>query len=387
MNRDRVEIRSQAGAVISHFAMIPYMADNELNPYEMRLLVHYVRRAGENLSCWEGTDESARICQMDARKVRETRKSLMDRGYIYIEERAGKTPLITVVNIWDKNRSLMTTPNKNVRPTPNKNAGTPLTKMQDEVYSQVEPVEVNKDSAASGEVAVGVPSESEEKQNAKATLEVTLEAESSQPEKPPTPAATPRPTKTPDWQTRPWLYAQEPLSNEVYQGLSKTDQNTAIFSMICWHLMYTAPATGEDVFNRLSAAKGKRGLEHRLLSLLIQVNERTPQSLKDFAVKYRASEFGKKALDPALLRARYEEHLATHRPAPSAVDPKDLPWMYQAYFYLFNVEKRRQANFALKEPQYMLKALVSAYSNNSAARQYLETLPEWKQFIAERKAQ
>lgn len=382
MTTDRTEIRSQAGAVISHFAMIPYMADNELDPYEMRLLVHYIRRAGENLSCWESTDESARICKMDVRKVRAARKSLMDCGYIDIEERAGKTPLITVVNVWDKNRRVFATPSKNVRGTPSKNALPPLAKMHHEVYSIVEPVEVNKDSAASGEVAVGVPSESEERHNAKATLEVNLEAESLQPQKPPTPAPT-RPTKTPDWQSRPWLYSSEPVSDEVYQTLNKTDQGTAIFSMICWYLpkpdsvLVSSP---QAVWERLN---GKGTWERDLKGKLSDVKNSTPEAFKAFALQYRE----RNASNTGIIRKRYEEFLVTYRPARPAIDINNPPWMYQAYFHLEKLDKRQQANFATKEPQYMLKALVSAYKNDSAARQYLETLPEWKQFVAERKVQ
>src|SRR5574341_809001 len=42
--------------------------------------------------------------------------------------------------------------------------------------------------------------------------------------------------KLPDYEARSWLYDSEPIADNRYAELNKTDRNTAIFSAICWHI-------------------------------------------------------------------------------------------------------------------------------------------------------
>jgi len=81
-----------------YFHMMLNMADDDLDPYEYRLLGHYVRLT----KCFESTRTTAEKCKMSIGKVAETRRTLQDKGYIKIDE--NKTPLhITIIDRWFEN--------------------------------------------------------------------------------------------------------------------------------------------------------------------------------------------------------------------------------------------------------------------------------------------
>lgn len=89
-----------------YFTQIPNLADDELDPYEMRLYVHYKRVAGDGGECYEGIDTTAEKCKMGVSTVRRTRKALCDKGWIELESKGKKgreLVHVTLVDKWDDN--------------------------------------------------------------------------------------------------------------------------------------------------------------------------------------------------------------------------------------------------------------------------------------------
>ena len=88
-----------------YFHIIPNMADDDLNPYEYRLLGHYIR-VGD---CWESTRTTADKCKMGVGTVAKTRRKLEQKGYVKITEPEqhdkgnGKTVLVQVIDRWADN--------------------------------------------------------------------------------------------------------------------------------------------------------------------------------------------------------------------------------------------------------------------------------------------
>lgn len=65
----------------AYFHMMLNMADDDLNPYQYRLLGHYIRVG----KCWEGTRKTAKKTKMSLGMVVKTRQELADLGYIRLE--------------------------------------------------------------------------------------------------------------------------------------------------------------------------------------------------------------------------------------------------------------------------------------------------------------
>lgn len=83
---------------------LPNMADDELDPYQMRLYVHY-KRVG---MCWESIRTTADKTRMSVGKVDEVRNWLTERGWIevYGEDIDTKFPdglIILIVDRWPEN--------------------------------------------------------------------------------------------------------------------------------------------------------------------------------------------------------------------------------------------------------------------------------------------
>lgn len=70
-----------------YFAMIPHMADDDLDPYEYRLYGHYIRVCGKTGTCWESAETTAKLAKMSAGKVSECRLVLAQKGYITMNEK------------------------------------------------------------------------------------------------------------------------------------------------------------------------------------------------------------------------------------------------------------------------------------------------------------
>lgn len=96
----------ERGDFRKYYAQIPNIADDELDPYEMRLYVHYKRVAGDGGECYEGIDTTAQKCKMGVSTVRRTRKALAAKGWIELESKGkkGKELVhVTLVDKWDDN--------------------------------------------------------------------------------------------------------------------------------------------------------------------------------------------------------------------------------------------------------------------------------------------
>ena len=67
-----------------YFIPMPHIADDDLDPYQYRLLGHYMRVAGDG-QCNESTETTARRVRFSKRKVTDVRKQLTAMGYIHCE--------------------------------------------------------------------------------------------------------------------------------------------------------------------------------------------------------------------------------------------------------------------------------------------------------------
>lgn len=82
-----------------YFTQILNMADDDLDPYEYRLLGHYKRVIGElNAPCTQGTRLIAEICRMSLGKVTAVRKQLEEKGWIRCERRPNNTIRVTLID-------------------------------------------------------------------------------------------------------------------------------------------------------------------------------------------------------------------------------------------------------------------------------------------------
>lgn len=86
-----------------YFTIMLNMADDDLNPYQYRLLAHFKRVCGTEGKCFQGTRGIAKVCQMSVGKVVSTRRELEKLGYIRIVERPDSTLLITIVDRMSEN--------------------------------------------------------------------------------------------------------------------------------------------------------------------------------------------------------------------------------------------------------------------------------------------
>lgn len=82
-----------------YFHIMLNMYDDDLSPYEYRLLGHYIRVG----KCWEGVRKTAKTCQMSVGMVVKTRNKLHKGGYITVEHRDNDTVYIEVVDRMSEN--------------------------------------------------------------------------------------------------------------------------------------------------------------------------------------------------------------------------------------------------------------------------------------------
>lgn len=101
----------------SYFAMIPHLATDTMNPYQLALYVHYKRVAGTG-TCFESVRTTAKNTQMSIGKVVSTRDELVKLGWITItmpetSNNPKETIVIEVLSKWKENRECYD--NKNQR--------------------------------------------------------------------------------------------------------------------------------------------------------------------------------------------------------------------------------------------------------------------------------
>jgi len=91
------------GTAWRYFHIMLNIEDDELDPYEYRLLGHYRRVCGvNNTPCVEGTRETAKRCKMSIGKVVETRKKLAEVGWIRLHEEKNRL-VVTLVDKMPEN--------------------------------------------------------------------------------------------------------------------------------------------------------------------------------------------------------------------------------------------------------------------------------------------
>jgi hypothetical protein len=94
-----------------YFHMMLNMTDDDLDPFEYRLLGHYLRWAGHGGKQQEGIRQTAKVCQMSKNTVKKKRSSLVEKGYLKVEEpepeksKEGEATIITVIDRWPENVS------------------------------------------------------------------------------------------------------------------------------------------------------------------------------------------------------------------------------------------------------------------------------------------
>jgi len=84
-----------------YFTMLLNMADDDLDPFEYRLLGHYIRvcGAGKDGSCFETTRTTAQKTRMSRTNIQKARDSLRKDGWIRFENGKSRQPLlITIVD-------------------------------------------------------------------------------------------------------------------------------------------------------------------------------------------------------------------------------------------------------------------------------------------------
>jgi DNA-binding MarR family transcriptional regulator len=81
-----------------YFTQVLNMADDDLGPYEMRLLIRYIRVAWKTGKCWEGVRRTSKITQMSVGMVTKTRNRLEELGYIKVKHRPDDTCVIVIVD-------------------------------------------------------------------------------------------------------------------------------------------------------------------------------------------------------------------------------------------------------------------------------------------------
>lgn len=103
-----------------YFHIMLNMADDELDPFQYRLLGHYKRMCGEqNRPCWEAIATTARKCKMPVSRARAARLALAVAGYINLVETApGETWEVTLIDRMADNIAKYSSPGtKSTQPT------------------------------------------------------------------------------------------------------------------------------------------------------------------------------------------------------------------------------------------------------------------------------
>jgi DNA-binding MarR family transcriptional regulator len=94
----------------SYFAMIPHMADDDLDPFEYRLYGHYTRVCGqEGGRCFQSVKDIHEKTCMSPTAITKARNSLQSKGYINVvipdgrARRKGENISVTLIDRWQEN--------------------------------------------------------------------------------------------------------------------------------------------------------------------------------------------------------------------------------------------------------------------------------------------
>lgn len=99
MTEKQTQEITHEGGPRQYFHTMLNMADDDLSPYEYRLLGHYINRG----VCWEAVRTTAKITQMSAGMVVKTRNALVDKKWIKTLPHDKDTIKIIVLDRWAEN--------------------------------------------------------------------------------------------------------------------------------------------------------------------------------------------------------------------------------------------------------------------------------------------
>jgi len=103
-NKDELNQITNEGDSGKYFHQMLNIYDDDLDPYEYRLLGHFIRVCGNGGECWQGTRTIAAITRMSTGQVQKVRKRLADKGYIRVAKGNRKdTTRVTVVDLMPDN--------------------------------------------------------------------------------------------------------------------------------------------------------------------------------------------------------------------------------------------------------------------------------------------
>lgn len=92
-----------------YFTTMLNMADDDLDPFQYRLLAHYIRKSGHGGKIDESVRETAKLTHMSTVKVQKARNDLEAMGYIGVvkptkaQARKGATISVTIMDRWAEN--------------------------------------------------------------------------------------------------------------------------------------------------------------------------------------------------------------------------------------------------------------------------------------------
>ena len=132
-----------------YFHMMLNMADDDLDPYQYRVLGHYLRKVGHGGTAQEGIKQTAKICRMSINKLRSTRTDLVKLGYLEVkepteaEQAQGIAARIVVVDRWVDNINRYAKTEADSTPVSNMTPGSaqPISNMTPPPVSNVTPLE------------------------------------------------------------------------------------------------------------------------------------------------------------------------------------------------------------------------------------------------------
>lgn len=94
-----------------NFAMIPRIAEKDLDPFEYRLFGHYSQVCGQDGGrCWQGSKTIHETTGLSIGKITRVRNSLAVKGYIRVDTPDGKSRnrgegiSVSLVDLWQENR-------------------------------------------------------------------------------------------------------------------------------------------------------------------------------------------------------------------------------------------------------------------------------------------
>lgn len=135
------------GPTGKYFHIVLNMADDDLDPFEYRLLGHYKRVCGISGSCYESIETTAKICKMSVAKARQTRRALKRLGYVSFNDNTNGRPVdVDLIDRMEENIKRYLTPIKNVTPIESDRASTSIV-----FDSALKPTPIESDSPMQGQ--------------------------------------------------------------------------------------------------------------------------------------------------------------------------------------------------------------------------------------------